>query len=165
MFALSRNCARLNPIISSSRNSRRFCSRESIVSTSILTDQTPQPPSGPPPAAESPKSSWSFLKFGLIAALTGGIATSAYASYGWYLSFASNCQFLFEFPRMFWSYFAVLHLIWFFLIRGGLCTWIVLCWCVDYMKNLTADVSKYRMVLLIAGIFVHLSMVSFQEAS
>lgn len=87
MSALSRSCARFNSIISSSRNNRRFSSRstsrESIISSSVLTDQTPQPPSGPPQVAESPKSSWSFLKFSLLAAVTGGIATSGYATYAY----------------------------------------------------------------------------------
>lgn len=90
MSALSRNCARFNSTISSSRTSRRFSSsatpRESIISSSILADQTPPPPpSGPPPPAESAKSSWSFLKYGLIAALTGGIATTGYATYAYTL--------------------------------------------------------------------------------
>lgn len=89
MSALSRNCARFNSIISSSRTSRRFSSsdtpRESIISSSLLADQTPPPPSGPPPPAESTKSSLSFLKYGLIAALTGGIATTGYATYAYTL--------------------------------------------------------------------------------
>ncbi|KAH6764426.1 Haloacid dehalogenase-like hydrolase superfamily protein [Perilla frutescens var. hirtella] len=95
MSALSRNCARFNSIISSSRNNCRFSSsvandtpRESIISASVLADQTPQPPSGPPPPpppAESSKSSWTFLKYGLIAAVTGGVATSGYATYAYTL--------------------------------------------------------------------------------
>ncbi|KAG6387475.1 hypothetical protein SASPL_152665 [Salvia splendens] len=90
MSALSRHCARLNFVISSSRTNRRFFStaandtpRDSIISASVLSEQTPQPPSGPPPAAESPKGSWGFLKYGLVAALIGGIATSGYATYAY----------------------------------------------------------------------------------
>ncbi|KAL1566974.1 mitochondrial inner membrane protein required for protein import [Salvia divinorum] len=90
MSALSRHCARLNSVISSSRTNRRFSSsaandtpRDSIISASVLIEQTPQPPSGPPPAAESPKSSWGFLKYGLVAALTGSVATSGYATYAY----------------------------------------------------------------------------------
>ncbi|XP_047974807.1 mitochondrial import inner membrane translocase subunit TIM50-like [Salvia hispanica] len=90
MSALSRHCARLNSVISSSRTNRRLFStaandtpRDSIISASVLAEQTPQPPSGPTPAAESPKSSWGFLKYGLVAALTGGIATSGYATYAY----------------------------------------------------------------------------------
>ncbi|KAI3466430.1 hypothetical protein Pfo_023093 [Paulownia fortunei] len=93
MSALIRTRPRLCSIIS--RNNRRFSSsvaneppREPIISSSILTDQTPQPPSGPPPpppAAEAEKNSFSFLKYGLIAALTGGIATAGYATYAYSL--------------------------------------------------------------------------------
>ncbi|KAL1563001.1 mitochondrial inner membrane protein required for protein import [Salvia divinorum] len=90
MSAISRNCTRLNSIISRSRSNRPFSSsaandapRDSIISASLLIDQTPQPPSSPPPAAEAPKSSWAFLKYGLVAALTGGFATSAYATYAY----------------------------------------------------------------------------------
>ncbi|KAG6420846.1 hypothetical protein SASPL_117388 [Salvia splendens] len=90
MSAISRKCARLNSIISRSRSNRPFSTsaandapRDSLISASLLIDQTPQPPSGPPPVAEAPNSSWAFLKYGLVAALTGGVATSAYATYAY----------------------------------------------------------------------------------
>ncbi|PIN01979.1 TFIIF-interacting CTD phosphatase, including NLI-interacting factor [Handroanthus impetiginosus] len=92
MSALIRNRLRLYSAIW--KNNRQFSSnaateppREPIVSSSVLGDQTPQPPSGsptPPPASKA-KSSWSFLKYGLIAAVTGGIATAGYATYAYSL--------------------------------------------------------------------------------
>lgn len=93
MSALIRSTSRLFSIIS--RNNRRFYStvtseppKETIISSSILGDQPPPPPNGPPPPPPAPgaeKNSWSFLKYGIIAALTGGVATAGYATYGIYL--------------------------------------------------------------------------------
>lgn len=92
MSALLRSRSRLFSIIP--RNNRRLSStatteppKETILSSSILGDQLP-PPNGPPPpplASEAEKNSWSFLKYGLITALTGGVATAGYATYGTYL--------------------------------------------------------------------------------
>ncbi|GFP80468.1 mitochondrial import inner membrane translocase subunit tim50 [Phtheirospermum japonicum] len=91
MCALVRSRARLFSIIS--RNNRRFSStvsseppKEAIISSSILGDQPPLPPNGPPPPpppSEIDKNSWGFLKYGLIAALTGGAATAGYATYAY----------------------------------------------------------------------------------
>ncbi|KAL3821113.1 hypothetical protein ACJIZ3_007018 [Penstemon smallii] len=87
-----RYCSRLCSIISG--KNRRFSStvtteppKESIISSSsIIGDQPPPPPpSGPPPAAVAEKKSWRFLKYGLIAAVTGGVATLGYASYAYSL--------------------------------------------------------------------------------
>ncbi|KAL0306263.1 UNVERIFIED_CONTAM: Mitochondrial import inner membrane translocase subunit TIM50 [Sesamum radiatum] len=90
MSALVRSRSRLFSIIS--RNNRRFSSnvateppKETILSSSILGDQPPPPPSGPPPASEAEKSSWSLLKYGIVAAITGGVATAGYATYAYSL--------------------------------------------------------------------------------
>ncbi|XP_011097776.1 mitochondrial import inner membrane translocase subunit TIM50-like isoform X2 [Sesamum indicum] len=90
MSAILRTRARLYSIIS--RNDRRFSSpvanehpREPIISSSIISDQTPEPPSPAPPAPEAGKKSWTVLKYGLVAALTGGIATAGYATYAYSL--------------------------------------------------------------------------------
>ncbi|KAL6520764.1 hypothetical protein OROHE_016945 [Orobanche hederae] len=89
MYALVRPGSRLLSLFS--RNNRRFSStvrseppKETIISSSLLDDQPLPPPTGPPPptpASEVDKSSWSFLKYGLIAALTGSAATAGYATY------------------------------------------------------------------------------------
>ncbi|KAL0353517.1 UNVERIFIED_CONTAM: Mitochondrial import inner membrane translocase subunit TIM50 [Sesamum angustifolium] len=90
MSALVRSRSRSFSIIS--RNNRRFSSnvateppKETILSSSILGDQPPPPPSGPPPASEAEKSSWSLLKYGIFAAITGGVATAGYATYAYSL--------------------------------------------------------------------------------
>ncbi|KAL2245230.1 UNVERIFIED_CONTAM: Mitochondrial import inner membrane translocase subunit TIM50 [Sesamum indicum] len=88
MSALLPSRSRFFSIIS--RNNRRFSSnvateppKETILSSSILGDQPP--PSDPPPASEAEKTSWSFLKYGIVAALTGGLATAGYATYAYSL--------------------------------------------------------------------------------
>ncbi|KAK4420835.1 Mitochondrial import inner membrane translocase subunit TIM50 [Sesamum alatum] len=90
MSGILRTRSRLCSIIS--RNDRRFFSsvakeppREPIISSSIISDQTPEPPSPAPPAAEAGKKSWTVLKYGLVAALTSGIATAGYATYAYSL--------------------------------------------------------------------------------
>ncbi|KAL0301075.1 UNVERIFIED_CONTAM: Mitochondrial import inner membrane translocase subunit TIM50 [Sesamum radiatum] len=90
MSSILRSRARLYSIVS--RNDRRFSSpvaneppREPIISSSIISDQTPEPPSPAPPAPEAGKKSWTVLKYGLVAALTGGIATAGYATYSYSL--------------------------------------------------------------------------------
>ncbi|KAL8462270.1 hypothetical protein ACS0TY_033352 [Phlomoides rotata] len=90
MSALLRSKSRLFSIIS--RNNRRFSStvasepsKETIISSSLLRDQPP-PANGPPPPPAQPeasKNSWGFLKYGIAAALTGGVATAGYASYAY----------------------------------------------------------------------------------
>lgn len=70
-----------NPI-----NISRFFSKESIISSSrILNDQPPSSPTQPPSYARAEKKSWHFLKYGLFAALTGGVATAGYATYAYSL--------------------------------------------------------------------------------
>ncbi|XP_052178754.1 mitochondrial import inner membrane translocase subunit TIM50 isoform X2 [Diospyros lotus] len=90
MSAIART--RLLSVIS--KNNRRFCretasdpAREPIVSSaSVLTDQPPPPPPPPPPpSAGAEKKPWNFLKYTLIAALTGGVAAAGYASYAYTL--------------------------------------------------------------------------------
>nr|GMC53695.1 mitochondrial import inner membrane translocase subunit TIM50-like [Ipomoea batatas] len=93
MSAILRRQPRLFSVIS--RNNRRFSSnatvdppKEPIISSStILADQPPpsdaSTPKPPPAGAE--KKPWSFLKYSLIAALTGGVATAGYATYAYSL--------------------------------------------------------------------------------
>ena len=75
------------------KNNRRLYSeiaanstREPIISaSSVINEQQPPPhPSPPPPPSSSgtEKKSWGFLKYSLVAALTGGVATASYATYG-----------------------------------------------------------------------------------
>ncbi|XP_021287986.1 mitochondrial import inner membrane translocase subunit TIM50 [Herrania umbratica] len=70
-------------VVSSSSSSNP--SKETIISSqSILSDQSPAPP--PPPAPEaspqvSGRKGWSFLKYGLTAAVTGAIGYTCYLSY------------------------------------------------------------------------------------
>lgn len=88
--AISRNC------------NRKFSStvtteppKEPIVSSSnIINDQPPDTPPPPPPSAGAEKKSRGFLKYGIVAAVTGGIATAGYATYGSFL-FRSNFYSLF----------------------------------------------------------------------
>lgn len=79
--AISRNC------------NRKFSStvtteppKEPIVSSSnIINDQPPSPLTTPPPppSAGAEKKSRRFLKYGLVAAVTGGVATAGYATYAY----------------------------------------------------------------------------------
>lgn len=76
------------------KKARCFCSsvsvnpsKESIASASSLLDgQTLPPPNATPPpqslSSGTEKKPWNFLKYGLVAALTGGFATAGYATYG-----------------------------------------------------------------------------------
>ncbi|KAL2476009.1 Mitochondrial import inner membrane translocase subunit TIM50 [Abeliophyllum distichum] len=91
MSALVRSQSRILSIIL--RNNTRFSSsvttgpsKESIISSStILNDQPRSTPTQPPPAAGAEKKSWNFLKYGLIAALTGGAAIAGCATYAYSL--------------------------------------------------------------------------------
>ncbi|KAL2473111.1 Mitochondrial import inner membrane translocase subunit TIM50 [Forsythia ovata] len=93
MAALFQYRSRIFSIIS--RNNRRFSPsvtteppKEPIISSSTILNQPPPPPETPePPPSEAgaEKKSRSFLKYGLIAALTGGVASSAYATYAYTL--------------------------------------------------------------------------------
>ncbi|KAK2979127.1 hypothetical protein RJ640_021761 [Escallonia rubra] len=90
MSALVRS--RLLSIVRTSN--RRYCSSAAVnpppkepiaaAASSIIGNQPPPPSSTVPPPATSgaEKKSWSFLKYGLIAALTGGVATAGYVTYG-----------------------------------------------------------------------------------
>uniref|UniRef100_A0A5B6YG82 Mitochondrial import inner membrane translocase subunit TIM50 n=1 Tax=Davidia involucrata TaxID=16924 RepID=A0A5B6YG82_DAVIN len=79
-----------------SKNNRHFSSnvtanslKEPIISSSpLLNNQAPPPPTPPPPPAPptgTEKKPWNFLKYGLIAALTGGVAAAGYASHAYTL--------------------------------------------------------------------------------
>lgn len=74
MYALARSRFRIL------RTNRRF------LSTVLLQDQHLPPPPLPEPssaaAAGAENKSWNFLKYSLVAALTGGAATAGYATYG-----------------------------------------------------------------------------------
>lgn len=72
MYAVARSRFRI------SRSNRRF------LSTALLQDQPPPPPPLPEPssAAGAENKSWNFLKYSLVAVLTGGAATAGYATYG-----------------------------------------------------------------------------------
>ncbi|XP_015056479.1 mitochondrial import inner membrane translocase subunit TIM50-like [Solanum pennellii] len=91
MSAIARSKSRIFSIIS--RSNRRFSSsvaseppKEPIISSSsLLKDQAP-PSQNPPPPLESSvaeNKSWSFLKYSVIAAVTGGVATAGYATYAY----------------------------------------------------------------------------------
>ncbi|XP_059662402.1 mitochondrial import inner membrane translocase subunit TIM50-like [Cornus florida] len=77
------------------KNNRRFSSnvttdppREPIISSSsTLNNQPPPPHTSPPPPPETgtEKKPWSFLKYGLIAALTGGVASAGYVTHAYTL--------------------------------------------------------------------------------
>ncbi|KAL8228906.1 hypothetical protein R6Q57_013806 [Mikania cordata] len=67
---------------------------EPIMSSSILSNQPTSSTSPPPPPPSPPESAaaeraggqpWSFFKYTLIAALTGGVATAGYATYAYTL--------------------------------------------------------------------------------
>jgi import inner membrane translocase subunit TIM50 len=73
-------------------NRRRFSTsgvnasppKESILSSShLLNHQPPPPESAPPTTSGSEKKPWSFIMYGLIAALTGGVATAGYATFAY----------------------------------------------------------------------------------
>ncbi|XP_075499902.1 LOW QUALITY PROTEIN: mitochondrial import inner membrane translocase subunit TIM50-like, partial [Primulina tabacum] len=79
--------SRISAIIS--RNYRRLPSavfteppKDPIIASAIIGNQPPPPPSDAPtlpPVSGDKKNSWSFLKYGLVAAVTGGVATASYA--------------------------------------------------------------------------------------
>ncbi|KAK4723588.1 hypothetical protein R3W88_026367 [Solanum pinnatisectum] len=91
MSAIARSKSRIFSIIS--RSNRRFSStvaseppKEPIISSSsLLKDQAPPSQNLPPPTESSvaEKKSWSFLKYSVIAAVTGGVATAGYATYAY----------------------------------------------------------------------------------
>ncbi|KAK4341911.1 hypothetical protein RND71_037727 [Anisodus tanguticus] len=84
MYAIiARSRLRISSLIS--RTNRR------LSSTAILQDQPPPPPPSPPlpepssAAAGAENKSWNFLKYSLVASLTGGVATAGYATYAYSL--------------------------------------------------------------------------------
>lgn len=102
MSAVVRARSRLFSAISRNCN-RKFSStvtteppKEPIVASSnIINDQAPNTPPPPPPSPGAGKKFRGFLKYGLLAAVTGGIATAGYATYGSFL-FRSNFYSLFN---------------------------------------------------------------------
>lgn len=97
MQSIIRSRPRIFSLISKINNRRLAYSsysheahREPIISSSSMlrdpppADHTPppHPPPPPPPPEVADKKSRGFLKFGLFAAITGGVATAVYASYG-----------------------------------------------------------------------------------
>ncbi|XP_073272162.1 mitochondrial import inner membrane translocase subunit TIM50-like isoform X2 [Primulina huaijiensis] len=88
MYAFNPYQSRISAIIS--RNYRRLLSavfteppKDPIIASAIIGNQRPPPPSNAPtlpPVSGYKKNSWSFLKYGLIAAVTGGVATASYAT-------------------------------------------------------------------------------------
>ncbi|XP_055823859.1 mitochondrial import inner membrane translocase subunit TIM50-like [Solanum dulcamara] len=79
MYALARSRFRF-----SSGNRR-------ILSTGLLQDQPPPPPPLPEPssaaaAAGAENKSWNFLKYSLVATVTGGASTAGYATYAYSLN-------------------------------------------------------------------------------
>lgn len=104
MSAIAQSKSRIFSIIS--RSNRRFSSnvtteppKEPIISSSsLLKDQPPPPQNQSPPNSEASgteKSRWSFLKYSVIAAITGGVATAGYATYGWFFYFEKYFGLLF----------------------------------------------------------------------
>ncbi|XP_057765483.1 mitochondrial import inner membrane translocase subunit TIM50-like isoform X2 [Salvia miltiorrhiza] len=91
MSALLRSSSRLFSTISrrNSGLSSNFASespKPTMISSAILGDQPPPSEDLPPlREPEAVKSSWSFLKYGIIAALTGTAATAGYATYAYSL--------------------------------------------------------------------------------
>lgn len=89
MYAISR--ARSFSTILKKSNNRCFSvtanpPKEPIVSASSIVDnQVPPPPTAPTPPPETAgveKKPWNFLKYGLIASLSGGLAAAGYVTYG-----------------------------------------------------------------------------------
>ncbi|KAG5597960.1 hypothetical protein H5410_039192 [Solanum commersonii] len=79
MYAVARSRFRIT------RSHRRFSS------TALLHDQPPPSPPLPEPSSAAAgggaeNKSWNFLKYSLVAALTGGAATAGYATYAYSLT-------------------------------------------------------------------------------
>ncbi|KAL3503610.1 hypothetical protein ACH5RR_038059 [Cinchona calisaya] len=70
--------------------------REAVISSSSMfrdpvpTDHSTPPPPPPQPPEVAEKKPWGFFKVGLFAAITGGVATAAYASYAYTLEEAEE---------------------------------------------------------------------------
>ncbi|GJS17254.1 hypothetical protein Tco_0411726 [Tanacetum coccineum] len=83
-------------VLKSNKNTRLYSTvsangpKEPIIASSILGDpsSTTPPPLPPPESAEAGRvggQPWSFLKYTLLAAVTGGVATAGYATYAYTL--------------------------------------------------------------------------------
>ncbi|KAM7487940.1 hypothetical protein LguiB_025424 [Lonicera macranthoides] len=59
--------------------------KEPIVTSSSLLNDQPPPPLDSPPSPTTEKKPWGFVKYGLLAALTGGVATAGYVTYAYTL--------------------------------------------------------------------------------
>lgn len=81
-------------------------SSQPIISAADLVDGQNPPPLPPPPPPPAVKKSWNLLKFTVIGALTGCVATAGYASYGSFLMFHYwlICFRLFREKRARWSF-------------------------------------------------------------
>lgn len=90
MYALAR--ARCSFIAILRRSNRRsFCvtanppKEPPIIAASAIVDNQVPPatvPTPPPETGGAEKKPWNFLKYGLVASLTGGLAAAGYATYG-----------------------------------------------------------------------------------
>ncbi|KAK4751576.1 hypothetical protein SAY87_005058 [Trapa incisa] len=70
----------------SSKESTRSHKESIIASQSLISDQAPPPPPPPPQEPAPPverKRSWTFLKYSIVAAVTGVSATAGYATYAY----------------------------------------------------------------------------------
>ncbi|KAK4781562.1 hypothetical protein SAY86_015664 [Trapa natans] len=71
----------------SSKESTRSHKESIIASQSLISDQAPPLPPPPPPQEPAPpverKRSWTFLKYSIVAAMTGVSATAGYATYAY----------------------------------------------------------------------------------
>ncbi|CAI9275745.1 unnamed protein product [Lactuca saligna] len=96
MSIITRSRRIFSIVLKSNKNPRLYSSvtanppKEPIISSSILSDQAAS--STPPPPPESAAAAkggggqpWSFLKYSIIAAVTGGVATAGYATYAYSL--------------------------------------------------------------------------------
>ncbi|KAA3467378.1 mitochondrial import inner membrane translocase subunit TIM50-like [Gossypium australe] len=73
-------------VSSSSSSSSSNPSKETIIPSQSILSDNPAPPTLPPPAPEassqvSGRKSWTFLKYGLLATVTGAIGCAGYLSY------------------------------------------------------------------------------------
>ncbi|PWA74495.1 HAD-like domain-containing protein [Artemisia annua] len=96
MATIARSRRIFSLVLKSNKNPRLYSTvsangpKEPIISSSILGDpsSTTPPPVPPPESAEAGRGGgqpWSFLKYTLLAAVTGGVATAGYATYAYTL--------------------------------------------------------------------------------
>ena len=100
MATIARSRRIFSLVLKSNKNPRLYSTvsangpKEPIISSSILGDpsSTTPPPVPPPESAEAARvggQPWSFLKYTLLAAVTGVAATAGYATYGMSISVVS----------------------------------------------------------------------------